>query len=307
MKRSGYDSNGISRELREALRSSDESMRALARRHGINPKTVAKWKQREHPEDLPRGPGKGSHRALSPEDEQIIVRFREHTLLPLDDCLYALQANIPHLTRSSLHRCFQRHGISRLEKPVAATLPAAQEHLAQLGCVHIDMAQVQSADGTHILFNAIDTASKFVVVQIGGGQSDRDAADFLRSLAEQVPFRIVRAITPQDTPFRENGAFGRARASLGVEHVCVESASSWSDARRNPIDDMMQSTILYSSRAYLCRLIESMVDAHNLRRRLKTLGGRTPQAFLCQAWSERPQAFVHDPHHESVGLEIVPC
>ena len=38
-----------------------------------------------------------------------------HTLLPLDDCLYArLQATIPHLTRSSLHRCLQRHGISRL-------------------------------------------------------------------------------------------------------------------------------------------------------------------------------------------------
>ncbi len=42
------------------------------------------------------------------------MAFRRHTLLPLDDCLYALQATIPHLTRSSLHRCLQRHGISRL-------------------------------------------------------------------------------------------------------------------------------------------------------------------------------------------------
>jgi hypothetical protein len=47
---------------------------------------------------------------------------RRHTLLPLDDCLYALQAGIPYLTRSSLHRCLVRHGISRLpdvdgEKP----------------------------------------------------------------------------------------------------------------------------------------------------------------------------------------------
>jgi len=28
---------------------------------------------------------------LSIEDEAIIVAFRRHTLLPLDDCLYALQ------------------------------------------------------------------------------------------------------------------------------------------------------------------------------------------------------------------------
>ena len=51
---------------------------------------------------------------LSIEDEAIIVAFRQHTLLPLDDCLYALQATIPRLTRSSLHRCLQRHGIGRL-------------------------------------------------------------------------------------------------------------------------------------------------------------------------------------------------
>ena len=51
---------------------------------------------------------------LSVEEEAIVVAFRRHTLLPLDDCLYALQATIPHLTRSSLHRCLQRHGISRL-------------------------------------------------------------------------------------------------------------------------------------------------------------------------------------------------
>jgi hypothetical protein len=35
----------------------------------------------------------------------IIVAFRRHKLLPLDDCFYALQATIPHLTRLSLHRC----------------------------------------------------------------------------------------------------------------------------------------------------------------------------------------------------------
>jgi len=46
--------------------------------------------------------------------QAIIVAFRQHTLLALDDCLCALQPTIPQLTRSSLHRCLQRHGISRL-------------------------------------------------------------------------------------------------------------------------------------------------------------------------------------------------
>lgn len=37
---------------------------------------------------------------LTAEEEAMVVAFRKHTLLPLDDCLYALQATIPHLTRS---------------------------------------------------------------------------------------------------------------------------------------------------------------------------------------------------------------
>jgi hypothetical protein len=38
---------------------------------------------------------------LSLEEETIIVAFRRHTLLPLDDCLYALQASIPQLNLNS--------------------------------------------------------------------------------------------------------------------------------------------------------------------------------------------------------------
>lgn len=59
-----------------------------------------------------------------------MVAFRRHTLLPLDDCPYALQPLIAHLKRSSLHRCFQRHTVpstipSRAER--AAGVPAVPE------------------------------------------------------------------------------------------------------------------------------------------------------------------------------------
>ena len=100
--------------IRRAIQHSQESLRALAKRHGVNPKTVAKWRKRSSVADRRTGPKTPRSTVLSPEDEAIVVAFRRHTLLPLDDCLYALQATLPHLTRSSLHRCLQRHGISRL-------------------------------------------------------------------------------------------------------------------------------------------------------------------------------------------------
>ena len=100
--------------VRRAIQHSQESLRALARRHGVNPKTIAKWKGRTSVADLPTGPKEPRSTVLTVEEEAVVVAFRRHTLLPLDDCLYALQPTIPHLTRSSLHRCLKRHGISRL-------------------------------------------------------------------------------------------------------------------------------------------------------------------------------------------------
>ena len=80
--------------VRRAIQNSQESLRCLANRYGINPKTVAKWKKRTSDKDLPTGPRLPHSSVLSLEEEAIIVAFRRHTLLPLDDCLYALQATI---------------------------------------------------------------------------------------------------------------------------------------------------------------------------------------------------------------------
>ena len=75
---------------------------------------------------------------LTVEQEAIIVAFRRHTLLPLDDCLYALQATIPGLTRSSLHRCLQRHGISRLPEVEGEKTAKRKFKTYPLGFFHIE-------------------------------------------------------------------------------------------------------------------------------------------------------------------------
>jgi transposase-like protein len=91
--------------VRRAIQNSQESLRALAKRYGINQKTVAKWKERETVADLPTGPREAKSTVLSIEEEAIIVAFRRHTLLPLDDCLYALLPNRDRSPIRSLARC----------------------------------------------------------------------------------------------------------------------------------------------------------------------------------------------------------
>lgn len=65
-------------------------------------------------QDAPIGHKQSRSTVLTVEQEALIVAFHHHTLLPLHNCLYVLQDTIPHLTRSSLHRCLQRYGMSRL-------------------------------------------------------------------------------------------------------------------------------------------------------------------------------------------------
>src|SRR4051812_17632757 len=152
--------------VRRAIQHSQESLRALAKRYGINQKTVRKWKARSSVSDLRTGPKEPRSTVLTVEEEAVVVAFRRHTLLPLDDCLYALQPTIPHLTRSSLHRCLQRHGISRLPAVEGEASPKTKFKSYPIGFFHIDIAEVRTAEGKLYMLVAIDRTSKFAFVEL---------------------------------------------------------------------------------------------------------------------------------------------
>jgi Integrase core domain len=175
--------------VRRAIQHSPESLRVLPKRYGSNPKTVAKWKNRPAVQDERTGPKEPRSTVLSVEEEAIVVAFRRHTLLPLDDCLSALQATIPHLTRSSLHRCLQRHGISRLPTTDGDKPRRAKVKRYPIGFCHIDIAQVRTEQGKLYLLVAIDRTSKFAFVELHEKVTRRVAGTFLRALIAAVPYK----------------------------------------------------------------------------------------------------------------------
>src|SRR5215208_5241714 len=191
--------------VRRAIQHSQESLRGLARRHGINPKTVAKWKKRPSVQDERTGPKEPRSTVLSIEEKAIVVAFRRHTLLPLDDCLYALQAPIPHLTRSSLHRCLQRHGMSRLPETESDKPVKKRFKPYPIGSFHIDIAEVRTEQGKLNLMVAIDRTSKFAFVELHERISRRVAGDFLRALIKAVPYRVHTVLTDNGTHFTTPG------------------------------------------------------------------------------------------------------
>jgi transposase InsO family protein len=305
--------------VRRAIQHSQESLRALAKRYGINPKTVSKWKKRTTVADLPTGPKEPKSTVLTVEEEAVIVAFRRHTLLPLDDCLYALQPTIPNLTRSSLHRCLQRHGIGRLPDIEGDKEPKKKFKSYPIGFFHIDIAEVQTAEGKLYLFVAIDRTSKFAFVQLVDSANRVTASAFLVALIAAVPYKIHTILTDNGIQFRyppryADGPTARYMTHMfamrcrenDIEHRFTKPNHPWTNGQvermNRTIKDATVKRYHYDSHEQLRRHLDDFVAAYNFGRRLKTLKGLTPYEFICKCWTSEPQKFNINPIHHMPGL-----
>jgi len=305
--------------IRTAIQRSKAPLKDLAGQYGLNQKTVAKWRKRSFIHDAPMGPKTPRSTVLSPEDEAVVVAFRRHTLLPLDDCLYALQATIPHLTRSSLHRCLQRHGISRLPD-VEGDKPSRKKFKPYpIGYVHIDIAEVRTEEGKLYLFVAVDRLSKFAFAQLYDAATVEIAAAFLQASIEAVPFKIHTVLTDNgvqfcDPPSRRSGPTARWRLHIfdricrehDIEHRLTKPNHPWTNGQVERMNRTLKEATVrryhYETHQQLREHLGAFLDAYNFAKRLKTLYGLTPFEAICKAWADEQHRFRRDPIHLTSGL-----
>ena len=138
-----HSSATTTQTVRRAIQNSQESLRTLAKRYGINQKTVAKWKKRTSVDDLTTGPKNPRSSVLSPEDEAAIVAFRSYTAacsgMVFHDCLrykvIALSGSASRATPlvtfiSTSLRC-EQHRVSFISSLPLIALPS----LRSLNCI----------------------------------------------------------------------------------------------------------------------------------------------------------------------------
>ena len=303
--------------IRAAIQRSQATNAALSRQLGINVKTVAKWRKRETLEDRKTGPSEPRSTVLSQDEEAMVVAFRRHTLLPLDDCLYALQPTIAHLTRSSLHRCLQRHGISRLPD-MEGDKPKRQKFKRYpIGYFHVDIAEVRTDECKLYLFVAIDRTSKFAVTRLVDKANRKTAWEFLETLLDAVPYRIHTILTDNGIQFAEqprnrNTIYSRPMrfdmicTANGIEHRLTKPNHPWTNGQVERMNRTIKEATVkryhYDSHDQLRVHLTDFMAAYNFARRLKTLSGLTPYEYICKIWTSEPQRFILDPIHQMPGL-----
>jgi hypothetical protein len=231
------------------------------------------------------GPKEPCSTVLSKEEEALIVAFRKHTLLPLDDCLYALQATVPHLTRSSLHRCFQRHGIARLSE-TEGDKPAKKKFKAYpIGYFHIDIAEVRTEEGKLYRFVAIDRTSKFAYAELHEKARTQTACDFLEALLKAVPYKIHTVLTDNGIQFADlpknrikpaalwrGHLFDRTCDDHGIEHRLTRPNHPWTNGQVEWMNRMLKDATVkrchYGTHAQIKEHLHAFLMAYNFVKRL---------------------------------------
>ncbi len=301
--------------VRGELQAAQGSTRALAARFGLNPKTVAKWRRRTSTSDLAMGPRRPCSSVLTEAEEALVVEFRRRTLLPLDDVLGCLRDAIPKLTRSALHRCLMRHGISRLPRDDERASKRKRFAETTIGYVHIDVRELRLAQGKLFLFLAIDRVSKFAHVAFFDADTKLNGAAFLRQVVAAFPYQIYTVLTDNGMAFadlpRNRGRhpgieaifgghiFDRVCREHGITHKLTRPYHPWTDGQAERMNRTVKEATI---KAFHYPGLEAL-KAHDLAfvrafaKHLKALRWRTPFQAICDAWTKDRSIFKINPHH----------
>ena len=300
--------------IRAELQLATGSHRSLAKLYGINPKTVAKWRARTSVLDEPMGPRDTARQHLSQEQEHLAIALRKQGHLSLDDLMGQLLETAPRRSRSALHRCLQRHGISRLPD-VDGDKPKRQRFKRYpIGFFHIDIAEVQTAEGKLYLFVAIDRTSKFAFVRLVQKAGKMAAAQFLRDLIAAVPYRLHKVLTDNGIQFANRSCdttafehiFGRVCREHGIEHRLTKVRHPWTNGQVERMNRTIKEATVkrfhYDNHDQLRTHLDGFIAAYDFARRLKTLNGLTPYEYICKVWTSEPDRFIVNPIHQMPGL-----
>ena len=214
---------------RAYIQKSQASNAALARELGIHSRTVARWKGRQDLVDRSTRPHRLST-ALTDWEEALVIELRRSLALALDDIVEAMRRCInPELSRSAIHRCLQRYGISTRLTPQKA--PAAAFHTnTPAGFIHIDVKYLPPLDRRRsYAYVAIDRATRFVYLEILPNRRAATAADFLKRFLATFPLTVHTILTDNGSEFTDRFAvdkkdkpYDKPSGEHAFDRICTE-------------------------------------------------------------------------------------
>ena len=298
------------------------SQKELALRYAVNVKTIQKWQKRTQIQDQVCGAKKGAASVLSFLEEEIICQTRLKTLLSLDDLYIALKKQIPHLTRSNLHRCLERNQMSRLSDILPQQTKGEKKKFKDypIGYLHIDTAEIRIQKEKYYLFVAIDRTSKYVYVEVHQNKTIENSKVFLQNLIDHYPYLINKILTDngmeftyellieQKRPKDKLHAFDEICQQHHIEHRLTLFRHPWTNGQAERMNRKIKEHTTYKFHyqdidEFKEHLYYYLID-YNFHTPLKGLKFKTPFEKIQDEYKTNPSVFKQNIDHLIVGLNI---
>ena len=190
---------------RAYIQRSRKPVAELAAELGVNETTIRRWRGRTTVQDHSHRP-KTLTTSLSTIEETLVCELRTTLQLPLDDVVEVMRRCVnAELSRSAIHRCLQRHGISRRPKPDKPKVGVFQQ--TTIGFIHIDLKHLPALERRKsYAFVAIDRATRYVYVEIHRRRDAHTCAGFLQRFLAHFPHDVHTILTDNGAEFTDRFA-----------------------------------------------------------------------------------------------------
>jgi IS30 family transposase len=190
---------------RSYIQRSKKSVAELASELGVCETTIRRWRSRITVNDRSHQP----HRmaiSLSAMEETLVCELRTSLQLPLDDIVEVMRRCVNgKLSRSAIHRCLQRHGISQRKKPDKPSVGVFEQ--ATVGFIHFDLKHLPALERRKsYAFVAIDRTTRYVYVEILQKRDAKTAVNFLNRFLAHFPHRVHTILTDNGAEFTDRFA-----------------------------------------------------------------------------------------------------
>ena len=192
-------------KTRAYIQRSKKSVAELARELGVGENTIRRWRGRTTVADRSHRPNKLST-SLSAMEEALVCELRTALQLPLDDIVEVMRRCIRgDLSRSAIHRCLQRHGISRRSKPDKPRVGTFEQ--ATVGFIHIDLKHLPALERRKsYAYVAIDRATRYVYVEVHQKRDAETSAGYLKRFLVHFPYPVHTILTDNGSEFTDRFA-----------------------------------------------------------------------------------------------------
>jgi transposase InsO family protein len=283
--------------VRAEIARSPEPSGVLARRFGVSPETIRKWRK--------RGPADCQDRSARPhklpwkatdEERAIVCALRQATGFPLDDLTFVVTHFLPHVNRDAVYRILKAEGLNRLPPAPQRQRESGTFKDYDLGFLHMDikhLPKLRDQEGVvrkRYLYVVIDRASRWVHLAVLDDEGMGSAIAFLKEAIAAAPFKVTHVLTDRGSCFTAD-AFEDACREIKVQHRKTRPYTPQTNGMVERFNGRVQREVLgitVHSHRDLETLLQGFNQAYN-RRRQRVLGGASPEQVIEQRLALRPE------------------